>query len=604
MESRRADTVRRRVLAFGAELLDAGGVRFRIFAPAAKEVKLALEHRAPLAMRAYGRGWHELAVIDAGAGVRYRYLLPDGTHVADPASRFQPEDVSGPSEVIDPAAYAWQGSEWRGRPWSEAVLYELHVGTFTPEGTFRAAIDKLDHLAALGVTAIELMTIADFPGTRNWGYDMVLLYAPDSAYGRPEDLKAFVEAAHARGLMVFLDVVYNHFGPEGNFLPKYFPEIMSKEHKTAWGAALNFDGECSHEARELILQNALFWLEEYNIDGLRLDATHAIIDHSPKHLLEELVERVQAYAGERHIHLILENENNIAKLLTRSSEGECDRYTAQWNHDIDHLLGAGFVGGMDERKQDDRGETDRLGKAIAEGFVIAAQENKDEYEAGCHVPPTAFVAFLQSHDLVGNRIFGERVTALQSRQTVRALAAVYLLLPQIPMLFMGEEWGATSPFLYFCDFHGDLGKALREGRREQIGKLPGVSQEDLDKAPDPQAESTFRSCQLKWDELNDAEHRELLEFYTRLVAVRRERITPLLRGLSARCGSYEVLGPGAVKVHWDLPRGVKLHLAANLWHEPRAGFGDAPGEVLWTEGSAGQGGELGAWSVRWTAETS
>lgn len=599
MNDQKAGLARHRVLPFGAELLQEGGVRFRFFAPAAKNVKLAIVGREPMPMQADGHGWHETRVPDAGAGTRYRFVLPDGMSVPDPVSRFQPEDVAGPSEVVDPESYAWRDDGWVGRPWAEVVLYELHVGTFTPEGTLRAAVGKLDHLAALGVTAIELMTLSDFAGTRNWGYDSVLLYAPDSAYGRPEDLKAFVEAAHQRGIMVVLDVVYNHFGPEGNYLPQYFPQILSKEHNTAWGPALNFDGECSGEVRELILQNALYWLEEYNMDGLRLDATHAMLDKSGHHILDELAARVEAYAGERQIHLILENENNIAKRLTRSREGHCDCYTAQWNHDIDHLLGAGFMGAMDDRGADDKGETDRLGKALSEGFVIAAQDSKEEYEAGCHVPPNAFVSFLQSHDLVGNRIFGERVTSLLGAEVVRALVSVALLLPQTPMLFMGEEWGASSPFPYFCDFHGDLSVAVQKGRCEQISKLPGVSKEDLEKAPNPQAESTFRSAQLRWDELERPEAKAWMEMYTRLLAVRRERIVPLLVGLGERCGKYRVVGPGGLAIEWKLAGDRRLRLDANLWHAARGGFEGAAGEVIWGAGEASGGEELGAWNVRW-----
>ena len=600
-------STRSRNLPFGASLISErpggaeNGVHFRFFAPAAESVRVAIVGREPLAMQANGGGWHELTVAGIGAGTRYRYLLADGTDVPDPVSRFQPEDVAGPSEVIDPQAYQWQGSDWCGLPWSQAILYELHVGSFTPEGTFRAAMDKLDHLAELGVTAIELMTISDFAGTRNWGYDTVLLYAPDSAYGRPEDLKAFVEAAHARGMMVILDVVYNHFGPEGNYLPRYFPQIFSKEHKTAWGPALNFDGECSEEAREFILENALFWLEEYNVDGLRLDAAHAMIDNGRKHVLDELADRVHAFAGERHIHLIREDEDNIAVRLTRNADGHATSYTAQWNHDVDHLLGAGFMGAMDERKADDKGETDRLGKALSEGFVIAAEENHKEFEAGCHVPPNAFVSFLQSHDLVGNRIFGERVTSLVGPEIVRALVSVALLLPQAPMLFMGEEWGASTPFPYFCDFHGDLSEAVQKGRCEQISKLPGVSQEDLKNAPNCQAESTFRSAQLHWEELGEPDHAGWFALYQQLIAVRREHIVPLLQGLSGRCGKYEVLGPGALKCEWKLAGHACLHLDTNLWHEARAGFGAGAGQVLWTEGAVAEN-EFGPWSVRWSLQ--
>ncbi len=587
-------------LPFGAEIDPKGGVVFRIFAPAAKAVQVAIEGREPLPMQADGLGWHALRVEDAAAGTLYRYLLEDGTSVPDPVSRFQPRDVAGPSEVIDPCSYTWLQTAWKGRPWAEAVLYELHVGAFTPEGTLPAATARLDHLGTLGVTAIELMTVADFAGTHNWGYDAVLMYAPDSAYGRPEALKAFVDAAHARGIMVILDVVYNHFGPEGNYLPRYFPQICSEEHKTAWGPSLNFDGASSHEVRELVVENALYWLDEYNVDGLRLDATHAMIDNGPRHILAELSSRVQAFAGDRHVHLILENENNIAGMLTRSDEGNCECYTAQWNHDIDHLLGAGFLGTADERVADDKGETERLGKALSEGFVIAAGENQQAFEAGCHVPPTAFVSFLQSHDLVGNRIFGERVTSLLPVGTVRALVAVALLLPQTPMLFMGEEWGATSPFPYFCDFHGDLSKAVQKGRCEEISKLPGVSQEDLKNAPNCQAESTFRSAQLKWEELDQPEHEAWLTLYRELLRVRRERITPLLGRLSARCGKYRVLGPGGLTIEWTLAGDKHLRLDANLWHEARGGFDAVRGAEIWVEGQVLEAGALGAWTVRWS----
>ena len=594
--------MRHHALPFGAELVPEGGVRFRFFAPGAKSVRLVIEGRDALAMQADGHGWHELLVGDAGAGARYLYELPDGMRVPDPVSRFQPEDVAGHSEVVDPGAYGWGDRAWQGRPWAEVVLYELHVGAFTPEGTLAAAVGKLDHLVSLGVTGIELMTLSDFAGRWNWGYDSVLLYAPDSAYGRPDDLKAFVDAAHARGIAVVLDVVYNHFGPEGNYLPRYFPEILSKKHTTAWGPALNFDGECSEQVRELVIENALYWIDEYNVDGLRLDATHAMVDTSERPILKELASRVQAFAGKRHVHLVLENENNIARLLTRKAGGAVDCYTAQWNHDIDHLLGAGFMGGMDERAQDDKGETERLGKALSEGFVIAAQEHKEEYEAGCHVPPNAFVSFLQSHDLVGNRIFGERVTSLLAPEVVRALVAVALLLPQTPMLFMGEEWGATSAFPYFCDFKGDLGVAVQKGRCEQISKLPGVSQEDLKNAPDPQAERTFRSAGLKWKELGEPEHRAWMELYQGLLRVRRERVVPLLRGLGERCGTYRVVGPGRLAMEWKLAGERWLRVEANLWHEARGGFPPVRGEVIWREGEVGDGDGLGAWGVRWSVE--
>src|SRR5262249_40863091 len=286
-------------------------------------------------------GWHERLEPGIGAGAHYRFVLPDGTAIPDPASRFQPQDVHGPSEVIDPRGYAWRDQSWRGRPWNEAILYELHVGTFTREGTFRAAIEHLEHLVRLGVTGIELMPLADFPGKRNWGYDGVLPFAPDSSYGRPEDLKALVDAAHAAGLMVLLDVVYNHFGPEGNYLSLYAPQFFNPRHQTPWGAAVNFDTDGAATVREFFVHNALYWLEEYHFDGLRFDATHAIVDEGPQHILEELAGRIRAASLPRAVHLVLENEHNEARWLERDGAGRARLYDAQWNDDVHHVLHVG-----------------------------------------------------------------------------------------------------------------------------------------------------------------------------------------------------------------------------------------------------------------------
>ena len=587
---------------FGAEAQDGGGVRFRIYAPALDAMELQLgDSTDPLPMTSEGDGWFALTVLQASAGTRYVFVLPDGTEVPDPASRYQPEDVHGPSEVIDPAAYSWQDKDWKGRPWEEAVLYELHVGAFTPEGTFLSALGKLDHLAELGITGIELMCLTDFAGNRNWGYDGVLLYASDSAYGRPEDVKAFIDGAHARGMMVIADVVYNHFGPEGNYLPRYFPQAFTDRHETPWGQALNFDGPGSEPMRELIVQNALYWIEEFHIDGLRIDASHAMIDESPRHVLDELRERVLDAAGRRTVHLILENEQNIEERLKRDPKGKPLGYTAQWNHDITHLLAAVLGKSCAERKDDDGGETGKLGKALAQGFVIAAQEG-GRVDAGCSVPPTAFVGFIQTHDLIGNRVFGDRISHIVAAGALHAIAAIYLLLPQVPMLFMGEEWGATTPFPFFCDYHGELADAIRKGRCEQLTKLdPAPSEEELKRAPDPQAEATLRSAQLRWSELDEPEHHGWFDWYKRILEVRKQAVVPLLAGLQSACGRVEVLGPGALKVAWTLAAGATLHLAANLCEGEKAGFGGTQGKLLWLEGTEAEG-RLGAWSVRWSLE--
>jgi malto-oligosyltrehalose trehalohydrolase len=552
--------------------------------------------REPLAMRSGGAGWYEVAIADAGPGTRYRFVLPDGSRVPDPASRYAPVGVHGPSEVVDPDAFQWSDAEWRGRPWDEAVLYELHVGTFTPEGNFRAAIGRLDHLKGLGVTAVELMCVCAFAGQRSWGYDGVQIYAPDSTYGRPDDLKAFIDAAHARGIMVILDVVYNHFGPEGNYIPKYFPRIFSETHKTAWGPGLNFDGPHGREVREFIVQNAICWTREFHIDGLRLDASHAMIDMSSHHILNEIAERVHAAAGDRHIHLILENEKNIARLLMPDARGYAP-YSAQWNHAIDHMLGLSMSGSCDAADPNRRHETEELVKALTEGFFSADCSGSSGERS--LVPSTAFVSFIQTHDLIGNRVFGERIDTLSPPEAVRAIAAIYLLLPQIPMLFMGEEWAATTPFPFFSDYGGELGEAVRRGRTKQLTDTGQGDEETLRRAPDPQAESTFLSAKLQWEQLNEPTYAARRDWYRRVIAVRRERILPLLDGLEP-CGTYQVHSPGQFECEWGMKQDGRLRLSANLCVAPSSSFSPTGhGDVLWLEGSETNARTLGPWSVRW-----
>jgi len=582
----------------GAWILPGGGVRFRLWAPGCDVVRLLIEGEAdPRPLTRSEDGWHEILVPDAGHGALYRFGLPDGTQVPDPGSRFQPDDVHGPSEVIDPAAYDWT-TRWSGRPWSEVVLYELHIGAFTREGTFRAAIDKLDHLADLGVTGIEIMPVWDFPGQRNWGYDGVLPYAPDSSYGRPDDFKALIEAAHARGIAVILDVVYNHFGPDGNYLPAYAPGYFTKSHATPWGDAVNFDAPGSGVVRELTIDNALYWLEEYDLDGLRLDAVHAIIDDSPVSILEEIATRIRAVQT-RPTHLVLEDEDNRAHLLTRD---DCAPrlYTAQWNDDVHHVLHVAATGEADGYYADYVGRTDLLARALAEGFAFQGQvmpyRGSPRGEPSAALPPQAFIAFLQNHDQVGNRAFGDRISASVARPILRALAAVYLLLPQVPMLFMGEEWGAAQPFPYFCDFDGPLGAAVRDGRRQEFARFPQFQDPDQrEKIPDPQAEATFLSAKLDWDAIDP----DLLSHYRGLITARREHVMPLIASIT-HGGDGRVLGPGAVEVRWRCDDGRGLILAANL--SDAAIDYDAPaGTPLWNENPAPT--PLGPWQVLWTLES-
>jgi len=586
---------------FGAELTVDGNACFRVWAPRYQRIGLRLDAGRVLPMRALADGWHEQLLPDLPAGSRYQFLLPDGMAVPDPASRFQPQDVHGPSELIDPTRHVWRDQAWRGRPWNEAVLYELHIGTFTPAGTFSAAIERLDHLVRLGVTALELMPVADFPGRRNWGYDGVLLFAPDSSYGRPEDLKALVDAAHAAGLMVLLDVVYNHFGPEGNYLSLYAPQFFNPRHQTPWGAAVNFDTEGAATVREFFVHNALYWLEEYHFDGLRFDATHAIVDESPQHILEELAERIRAASLPRAVHLVLENEHNESRWLERDGAGRARLYDAQWNDDVHHVLHVS-VSGETEGYYEEYGDTEKIGRALAQGFAFQGEHMRyrgsARGEPSAHLPPSAFIAFLQNHDQIGNRAFGERLSVIAPAPALRAVTALYLLLPQIPMLFMGEEWQSARPFLFFCDFGPELANAVSDGRRQEFERFAAF-QDDSKRAriPDPQAERTFLESKLDWERLADGAHARTLRWYQDLLAVRRRHLVPLLPRLH-RSGEHHVINARALVVRWRGDDHHELTLELNLNPESRSGFPDSPGYLLWQEGHTGRTGTLGPWCLR------
>lgn len=585
---------------FGAELRPDDTVRFRVWAPEAATLNLELDGcSTPLSMERDDQGWHELVTSKATAGSRYRFVLPTGIFIPDPASRFQPDDVNRPSEVIDPAAYIWRTADWKGCAWEEAVLYELHIGTFTSEGTFRAAIRKLDHLQRLGITAIEIMPVTDFPGRRNWGYDGVLLYAPDSSYGRPEDLKGLVDAAHERGIMVILDVVYNHFGPEGNYIPQYFPDIVSRGYKTPWGQGLNFDAKNSEKTRKFIVHNALYWIEEFRMDGLRLDAVHAILDSSSPHILDEIARTVRSVAGQRSIHLILESDDRVWHLLQRDEIAHPLSSTAQWNHDIQKLASLALSTGRPE--EEERKDTEILGRALIEGFTSGPHHhNTPQQLMELAVGPGGFVSFLQTHDVVGNRICGERITQLVPSRVARALASVYLLTPQIPMLFMGEEWAASTPFPYFCDFQGELADAVRNGRLEQFAS-PSQRQDPqfLAHIPDPLSEVTFFMAKLNWREAVAPPHSEWLDWYTQILQTRRRVLLPLLQRLHNIRGEYEVLRPRQLCVRWEVDT-VELSLQANLSASAGGKFQSPVGQTIWLEGAVADTGELEPWSVRWS----
>jgi maltooligosyltrehalose trehalohydrolase len=581
---------------FGAGVLPDGGVRFALWAPAVELVML--EHGADLGAGARehrmlrdAEGWHRLELEEARPGDSYRFRLPDGLRVPDPASRFNPEDVHGASRVVDPAAYAWQHHGWRGRPWEEAVIYELHVGTFTAEGTFAAARQRLQALAELGITAVELMPLADFPGQRNWGYDGVLQFAPDAAYGTPDELKALVDTAHGLGLMVLIDVVYNHFGPEGNYLHAYCPQFFNPAHQTPWGAAINYDGEAARTVRDFFIHNALYWVEEFGFDGLRMDAIHAIRDDSGKHIVREICEAMHDGPGrERQLHVVLENDANQASLLERNAQGVPLAATAQWNDDLHHAAHVLITGEADGYYTDYAdAPVARFGRALAEGFIYQGQpspfrEGELRGEPSTHLPLAAFVSYLQTHDQVGNRAFGERIHMLGDAAMLRAATACVLLSPHVPMLFMGEEFAASTPFQYFCDFGPELAAAVSRGRREEFGRFAAFADEAARaRIPDPNAEASFMASKLRWEERDVPHHNARLAEVRELLALRQQRLVPLLAGQRG-AGRFRCEG-ALLHVDWTLGSGAALHLLANFGLEEMA-CAAPPGDLLWSIGAA------------------
>ncbi|HET9107274.1 MAG TPA: malto-oligosyltrehalose trehalohydrolase [Steroidobacteraceae bacterium] len=667
-------TARRHEMPFGAQLLPDGRVRFRLWAPAAARVELVLEpaegRERILPLERAADGFLELVTAEAHAGSLYRYRIDGELRVPDPASRRNPQGVHGPSEVVDPGAFPWTDDGWRAPAWREAVVYELHVGTFTPEGTFAGVARKLEHLQRLGVTVIELMPLAEFPGSRGWGYDGVLPYAPASPYGTPRDLKSLVCAAHAHGIAMMLDVVYNHFGPEGNFLHRYAPQFFTERHSTPWGAAIDFEDPGSRPVREFFIHNALYWLEEYHLDGLRLDAVHAIFDGSEPHILTEIARAARSGPGrERPVYLVLENFNNEARRLGPAdthgrsagadpeggeapareglgSEGVEAAFDAQWNDDYHHCLHVLLTGESDGYYEDYQANPHRLlCRSLAEGFVYQGEPlssgerprtmrgqgalppgmasgsgerprtmrgqgapppgmadgtatGKTRGEPSTHLPPSAFVNFLQNHDQVGNRARGERLAQLTRIEALRAAAAVLLLAPSPPMLFMGEEWAAREPFPYFCDFEPELAQKVRAGRLREFAHFQGP-------IPDPCEADTFASAHLDWTRLTKPPHARMFDHYRRLLAIRRRDIVPLLPRIGGgACVALDA--DGAFAVDWRLRDHGVLHLLANLRDRSAPVVGRPAGRMIFATHpgirAAISRNELAPWSVTWLLE--
>ncbi len=572
---------------FGCALLPSGAVCFQLWAPGTDRVALSLESDGKQLLLPIPRGkggWFSLETADAGVGSRYGFELASGLLVPDPASRFQPEGVHGPSEVVDPANFVWDDEEWQGRPWHEAVLYELHVGTFSAEGTFAGVEQHLDHLVGLGVTAIELMPVAAFPGRCNWGYDGVLPFAPVAIYGRPEDLKKLICAAHARELMVLLDVVYNHLGPEGNYLASYAPFFFTDRYQTPWGAAINFDGAEGAWVRRFFIENALYWLNEYHLDGLRLDAVHAIHDQHQPHILEELAWEVQAQlAPKRHIHLLLENDRNQAHYLRPDCDGRPACYRAQWNDDLHHGLHVLLTGETSGYYGDYAPAPVRhVARCLAEGFSYQGENspyrhNRRRGEPSSDLPSLAFVTFLQNHDQIGNRALGERLTMLAEPTAIRAALALLLLAPSPPLLFMGEEGGCCRPFPFFCDFEPELADRVREGRCREFSRFPQFSSAvERARIPDPTDFATFLAAKLDWQQLTSKDGAGWHAYYGRLLTLRRRQIIPRLPELLPGKNDWQVLAETGLAVRWPLRSGGCLQLFANLGPQP-CGVDSLPG---------------------------
>lgn len=577
---------------FGTKVIDNDRARFRIWAPkldqltiefarapAKKDNELTCEKSLPLVRS--DDGWFEIE-CEAPAGTRYRYRINDELTVPDPAARMQNADVHGWSVLIDPREYSWRQSQWLGRPWHEMIIYELHVGCC---GGFAGVERQLQQLAQLGITAIELMPIGDFSGQRNWGYDGVLPFAPDTAYGTPAQLKQLIDRAHELGLCVYLDVVYNHFGPDGNYLHAYAPDFFKPDKSSLWGDRIDFD---QHNVREFFTQNALYWLHEYRFDGLRFDAVHAIGDPA---WLNEMAARVRASTEPgRHIHLMLENENNTASHLAR--DGKTSYFDAQWNddwHNVMHVLLTDEREGYyaNYRKNPEQ----KLARSLAEGFIYQGEPspthgNHPRGEPSAGLPPIAFINFLQNHDQVGNRAFGERLVALADERDLRAAIALHLLMPAIPLIFMGEPWQVDAPFLFFTDFHGDLARAVRDGRSNEFAEFAAFKDEEQRaRIPDPNAINTFTASIPRYSEA-DAKQQKAFALYRELLQIRQRHIVPQLH----HCHALEAIavGESAVYASWRLSNNALLKIASNLsdtaWpieplempllFESRAGVGD------------------------------
>ncbi len=581
----------------GAFPTDAG-VRYRVWAPEKRSVEALINGgERTVALQPADGGFFE-GIDGAGrAGDLYKLRLDgdEGQTFPDPLSRYQPEGVHGPSMVIRPGTYFWQHEPpVRPAALDALVIYELHVGTFTPEGTFHAAIGKLDALKELGVNTIELMPLADFPGRWNWGYDGVFLYAPSRAYGHPDDLRALIDAAHARGLFVVLDAVYNHLGPDGNYLGAYTKSYFNPAHKTPWGDALNFDGPGNAAVRQFFLGNIVYWMEEFRFDGFRLDAVHAILDESDTHILADLAAAVHARGG----FVMAEDERNAAFLAETPAAGGSG-LDALWADDFHHSVRVALTGEQEAYLANFTGTGQELADTLAHGWHFRGQATPTSHQgrgtACAHLPPHAFCYCISNHDQVGNRAFGERLSFASTPAAYRAASALLCLAPYTPLIFQGQEWAASTPFLYFTDHNEELGRLVTEGRRKEFaGFAAFVDPEKVKTIPDPQAEATFASSKLRWEEGAAGVHAQTLALYREALRLRREEKAILARSDRANWQAV-ALGENTVAIAYtDTAAGemcmVVVNLKGNDTHAAMIDEGP-PVEVVFSSNAARFGGD-------------
>jgi malto-oligosyltrehalose trehalohydrolase len=576
---------------WGPHLQPDGSVQFRLWAPSQQALTLDIAGtRRP--MRKVD-GWFEVRVEDVRPDAEYRFLLDDGRSVPDPASRRQAGDLAGPSilKVLD--EYQWINREWKGRPWEESVIYEIHVGTFTPEGTFAAAAEKFAELAETGITAIEIMPVAQFPGDRGWGYDGVLQYAPYPVYGTPGDLKAMIDAAHINGLMVFLDVVYNHFGGLDNYLSTYAPEFFHQDKSTPWGQSIAFEKPA---VRQYFIDNAVHWLGEFRFDGLRLDAVDQIEDNSRVHILEEIAVTVREAFGDRQVHLVVENPASTADLLPRK-DGKAILYDADWNDDFHHSMHVAATGeGVGNYKNFAAHPWHNVARALAEGPIFPGKPLLKSNPAASDIwHASAYVHFLQNHDQVGNRAFGEKKPHLIGMRQFELWTALLLLSPQIPLMFMGDHYLADTPFHFFADYDGEIARAIRHARPGEARNFGGIkggrNETDI---PDPLAPETFRRCKLDWREAETQRGRGWRNYITELLAIRRRCLQPFI---ARPCDAKVLLADsGLLSVNWLLDcRLIELRANFSAHRRSQTEFG-IRGEVIYSSGSV-DGDTLGPASI-------